>query len=300
MLVLASYICLGLIAIESLVAFNIWHWPEVRARLEGRRAAVRRHSETMQMLGPSSRSRSGLGLGQRRRSVSLLKSWMAGGKGSASDGGGDDGREEEERERGWAHQLMASIVRKRSAAAGGGGVGSGLGGVAGSRGGVANNGDGHDDDLSFRRDKRSLARGGRDGASATDPSSGDGAATGASGSGRGGTSGASGSAGLPLPLPLPPPRNDGAVVVPRTSFASGGGGGSGAASGTAAAANGGGGDALFLETELEKALYHWRAWRVDVVSFCVIGSLYIVVAVLIFFCSVLAQEKSEREFSYSN
>ena len=76
-------------------------------------------------------------------------------KGSASDGGGgesggDNGKEE--RERGWANQLMANIVRKRYAA------GGGVGGVGGSRG-VANEGDGDDDDPSFRRDKRSLARG---------------------------------------------------------------------------------------------------------------------------------------------
>ena len=293
MLVLASYVCLGLIAIESLVVFNIWNWPEVRSRLEGRRAAVKRHSELMEMRMMLARSRGGSGSGGagRRRSISLSRRWTTN-KGNASDadGGGaesGDNNGREELEKGWARQLMASIVRKRSSAAGGGGGFGVGGGVGGSRGGGANNGDndGDDDEDPSFRDKKSLARG-RDGA---DPSSGDGAATGASGSGSAG----------PLPLPLPP-RNG--AVVPRTSFAAVDPTASGtAASGASTSTRpNGGGDALFLETELEKALYHWRAWKVDVVSFYVIGSLYLIVAVLIFACSVLAARKSAREFSYAS
>mgnify|MGYP007078129618 CR=1 FL=1 len=290
MLVLASYVCLGLIAIESLVVFNIWNWPEVRSRLEGRRAAVKRHTQMLKLrMAMSARNASG----GPRRSISLSRLWNKGGGASeGGDSGCDIGRGEGERggERGWASQLMSSIARKRSATGGGGGgVGRGRG-VGGSRG-AANDGGGGDDgenDDGSPRDRRALAGGRRGGALADSPAAGDGGAA------TGGASGSSGAGQLPLPLP---PRN-GAVAPPRASFA--------ATAAAVASPSGaspsavGGGDALFLESELEKALYHWRAWKIDVVSFYVIGSLYLLVAVLIFVGSIMASRKSARSVSYAS
>ena len=123
---------------------------------------------------------------------------------------------------------------------------------------------------------------------APEPPAGDGGAA------TGGASGSSGAGQLPLPLP---PRN-GAVAPPRASLA--------ATAAAVASPSGaspsvvGGGDALFLESELEKALYHWRAWKIDVVSFYVIGSLYLLVAVLIFVGSIMASRKSARSVSYAS
>lgn len=291
MLVLASYVCLGLIAIESLVVFNIWNWPEVRSRLEGRRAAVKRHTQMLKLrMAMSARA----GSSGPRRSISLSRRWTRGG--GASEGGEsgyDTGRGEGERggERGWASQLMASIARKRSTTGGDGGGSGGCGrGVGGSRGAANDGGDGDDgeNDDGSPRDRRALAGGRRGGAVADSPAAGDGGAA------TGGASGSSGAGQLPLPLS---PRN-GAVAPPRASFA--------ATAAAVASPSGaspsvvGGGDALFLESELEKALYHWRAWKIDVVSFYVIGSLYLLVAVLIFVGSIMASRKSARSVSYAS
>lgn len=290
MLVLASYVCLGLIAIESLVVFNIWNWPEVRSRLEGRRAAVKRHTQMLKLrMAMSARA----GSSRPRRSISLSRRWTRGG--GASEGGEsgyDSGRGEGERggERGWASQLMASIARKRSTTEGNGGGSGGCGrGVGGLRGAANDGGDGDDgeNDAGSLRDRRALAGGRRGSAVADSSTAGDGGAA------AGGATGSSGAGQLPPPLP----PQSGAVAPPRASFA---------AAAAAAPPSGasppaaGGGDALFLESELEKALFHWRAWKIDVVSFYVIGSLYLLVAVLIFVGSILASRKSERGVSYAS
>ena len=128
-----------------------------------------------------------------------------------------------------------------------------------------------------------------------------------------------GRAHAPLPLPLPSSdASPGRVVTsafasvpsaavlasassPTASSPLGGGNSSSRAGNTIATTTGGGGGrdaSLYLESELEKALWHWRASRVDIFSAWTVLAAYLLSGFLIFAVSVARHEQREREFHY--